>query len=656
MNSNFQHILSPGYIGNLEIPNRIVMAPIGSLNGSPEGHVTQRTIDYYYDRAKGGTGLIVVESTYPDELASKGEDGQLGASNNSQTPGLRWLADAIHGNYGTKCALQLNHMGQQMCLSHRLPSWGPSEIDVMWAGSELHIHGMTKEEIHQLIHDFASAARRAQMAGFDAVEIHAANGHLYNMFLTPRLNKRTDEYGGSVENMMRIVLETIEEIRKTCGKDFPILVRLCGNDYDDDEGITLEHGIATGKLLDAAGVAAIDLVGGSITNGLCTPTMYDKLGTNVPIAEAFKKAGVRSPIIIAGGITKPELAEEIIAKGQADFIGLARPLLADPNWVNKLEEGRREDIVPCIRCGMGCIGTMEEWNASKGLRCAVNPRCSLEGLRKIEPLKRKKKVAIIGGGPAGMEAARVAKIRGHDVTLYEKRKLGGAMHEANWDPNLKADIQELINYYICQMKKADIRIINEKADADVIVKGAYDAVVVATGAVSRVSQVPGHDKPNVFDPIEVTGGQDNRLGERVIIVGGGVIGAEIAVSQAMKGKKVTLVTRRGLKMGLYEIAADDSSCNQMRIISMLQQYDVDFVLACNLKEITDDGIIAVDCEGNSVEVKGDSIVLCSGFNPDTTLYKELQGKVKRVYAIGDCVKARFIGDAINEGWLVANQL
>jgi 2,4-dienoyl-CoA reductase-like NADH-dependent reductase (Old Yellow Enzyme family)/thioredoxin reductase len=629
---------------------------MGALMGSPEGHVTQRTVDYYADRAKGGTGLIVVEATYPDEIASKGEDGQLGASNNSQTPGLRWLAEAIHDHYGAKCVVQLNHQGMQMCLTDRLPSWGPSEMEVIWAGKPIQIHGMSQEEILGVEQAYATAAWRVKMAGFDGVEIHAANGHLYNMFLTPRLNQRTDQYGGSVENGARIVVETVKAIQQLCGPDFPILVRLCGNDYDQDGGITIEDGIAAGKILEAAGVAALDLVGGSLDNGLCTPTMYDKLATNVPIAAAFKEAGIKIPIIIAGAITSPELAEEILTKGQSDFIGLGRPILADPSWGKKLESGAREDIVPCIRCGMGCIGTMEEWNASKGLRCSVNPRASLEGLRNIAPLEQKKKMAIVGGGPGGMEAARLATLRGHDVTLYERRKLGGAMHEAAWDPALKVDIQFLIDYFVRQMEKLNVKIINEEATVDKIVAGDYDAVIVATGAVCKGTKVPGYDKPHVFSPLDVTGGRENELGQTVIVVGAGVIGAEIAVSQAMKGKKVILTTRRGAQMGPFEIACDDSSPNQIRLLAMLQQYDVDINMCMTLKEITDNGILAVDMEGNTVELKGDSVVICAGFAPDNALYKNLQDKVKKVYAIGDCTKARFIGDAIHEGWLVANQI
>lgn len=655
MQSRFPHILSPATIGNVEIPNRIVMAPIGSLQASADGYVTQRMVDYYADRAWGGTGLIVVESTYPDDIASKGEDGEPGASDNSHTPGLRWLVDAIHGHYGTKCALQINHMGMQMCLADRLPSWGPSAMEVMFAGKPLQLHGMTKEEIIGVEQSIATAAWRAKMAGFDAVEVHAANGHLLNMFLTPSLNQRTDEYGGSIENMARIVVETVAAIQQRCGADYPILVRLCGNDYDGEGGITLELGIATGKILEAAGVAALDLVGGSLNNGLCTPTMYDALGTNVPVAAAFKEAGIKIPVIIAGAITTPELAEEIVAQGKADFAGLARPLLADPYWVKKLEAGEREDIVPCIRCGMGCIGTMEEWNASKGLRCSVNPRCSLEGLRNVAPLQKKKRVAIVGGGPGGMEAARLATVRGHDVTLYERRKLGGAMHEAAWDPDLKLDIQFLIDYYVRQMEKLNVKIVNEEATADKILDGGYDVVIVATGAGCKGSQVPGCDKPHVFGPLAVTGGKEDELGRSVIVVGAGVIGAEIAVSQAMKGKKVTLTTRRGAQMGPYEIACDDSSPNQIRLLKMLEQYDVDINMCMTLKEITDDGIIFEDMVGDTVELHGDSVVICGGFAPDNALYKELQGKVK-AYNIGDSVKARFIGDAIHEGWLVANQI
>lgn len=657
MQSRFRNLLSPGYIGNMEIPNRLVMVPMGARNGTRGGEVSRRTIDYYADKAEGGSGLIVVEATYVDDIASKGSDGCIGAVDNYHALGLEWLATTIHDHYGIKCALQLCHIGKQLSMAGKRASWGPSDMEENWGGIPVHVHGMTKEEIRTLEQAFAHAARRAQMAGFDAVEVHASGGHLYDMYLTPRLNQRTDEYGGSIENRTRIILETIEAIQKRCGADFPILVRLTGWEYEDDlGGQTLEDSIAAAKMLEAAGIAAIDMTAGSLNNGLMVPTMYDKRATHAHVAEAFKKAGVKTPIIIAGGITTPELAEEILAKGQADFIGLGRPILADSHWVRKIEAGAHEDIVPCIRCGMGCIGTMEQWNASKGVHCSVNPRCNLEGSRQVAPLAQKKKIAIVGGGPGGMEAARLATLRGHDVTLYEKRKLGGALHEASWDLDLKSDVQFLVDYYVGQMKKLKVKVVYEEATAETIISGGYDGVIVATGALCKGTKVPGHDKPHVFSPLDVTGGREKDLGQTVIVVGGGVIGAEIAVSQAMKSKKVVLTTRRGARMGNYEIASDDSTANQMRLLAMLREYGVAVKLCLDLKEITDDGIISVDMEGNTCEIKGDSVVVCAGFAADTTLYKALQGKVKKVYAIGDCVKARLVGDAIHEGWTVANQI
>lgn len=657
MQNKFSNLLSTGYIGDMEIPNRVVMAPIGSLNADTSGHISARNINYYVDKAEGGTGLIVIESCYPDDIVSKGEDGEIGVANNTHNTGLALLATAIHDHYGTKCVLQINHMGKQLSFVDRCESWAPSDLTEMLGGiMPLPLTGMTREQIKQLVQDFSAAAWRAKVSGFDGVEIHCANGHLLNMFLTPFYNRRIDEYGGSDEGRIRIVLEIIKAIQLRCGRSFPIIVRLCGCDLDEDQGIMLENGVAYAKMLEEAGVAALNVTGGSLKNGLCTPTMYDSRANFVFISEAIKNAGVKIPIIIAGSITTPELAEQILAEGKADFIGIARPLLADSEWVKKLEEGRPEDIVPCIRCGMGCVGTQEEFNASIGLRCAVNPRCNLYEYRNVKPLQEKKKLAIIGGGPGGMEAARLAAIRGHEVVLYEKRKLGGAMHEANFDPALKADIQYLIDYYITQMKKLNIKIINKEATAETLVTAGYDAAIVATGASCRPSTVPGHELSHVYTDLEYTSDPSRCLGENVVVVGGGVVAAEIAVSLAMKGKKVILTTRRGLKAGMMEIAMDDSSPAQIKIITLLATNGVDVRFGLTLKEIKTHSVISKTPSGEMCEIPCDNVILCTGFIPNDQLYKDLQGKLPKVYKIGDCAKARTIGPAIHEGWVLANQI
>lgn len=656
LGTEFPHLMAPGHIGKMELKNRVIMAPIGSLNGNEIGQVSARTISYYRDKAAGGTGLIIVEATYIDDILSKGEDGQLGLANNSQTTGMALLANCIHDYVGTKVAVQLCHIGQQLSLADRMESLGPSDMTDMSTGRPQPIRGMTRDEMAQLVRDFATAAWRAKVAGMDAVEIHGANGHLLNMFMTPYFNHRQDEYGGSIENRMRLMVEIVQAVRQACGPDYPILVRITGDDFDPD-GITLEDGVAGAKILEEAGVDAIDVVGGSNRNGKAVNVMYNPRGAFVHIAEAIKKAGVKVPITVAGGITTPEFAEQILAEGKSDFISLARPLLADSAWVKKIQEGRREDIVPCIRCCMSCVGTMQDYNASKGLFCSVNPRCNMYEYRNVAPAAQvKKRVAIVGAGPAGMEAARLATLRGHKVTLFERRSLGGAMHEANFDPELKSDIQNMIDYYELQMQKLGIPVVHKTATAQDILDGGFDAAIVATGALNKTSKAPGADKPHVYSDFAVTSGAAGDLGESVVVVGAGSIGAEIAVSQAMKGKKVTLTTRRGARMGVYEIAADDSSPGQMMLIALLKQYGVDVRLCMNLKEVVDDGIVSVDAEGNEQHIPADSVVLCVGYKPNDSLYEELRGKVPELYKIGDCVRPRMIGDAILEGWQVANQL
>lgn len=653
--SDFTRLLSTGYIGGMEIKNRVVMAPVGTGNASPEGHVTATNIRYYQDLARGGTGLIIVESTYVDNIASKGEDGQLSTADNARTNGLAVLAQCIHDTYGAKCAIQLTHEGQQVFLVDRLESWGPSEMDLDWSGQKIHFHGMTVEEIKQLEQDFAAAAWRAKIAGFDAIEIHSSGGHLHNMFLSPIYNKREDEYGGSIENRMRFLLETIDAVRMRVGQTFPIIVRFCGADMDPG-GLTVEESIEMARLLDEANIAAINLNGGSLSNGQLTPTMFEPRGTHVFLGEAYKKAGIKTPIIIAGSINTPELAEEILENGYADFIGLARPLLADPNWVNKLKAGQRDDIRPCIRCGHGCVGTLEEVIGSRGLRCSVNPLCNLGLYRNLAPLGKKKRVAVVGGGPGGMEAALVAKQRGHDVTLFEQRKLGGMLHEAAFDPELKGDILLLIDYFVKQIEKSGIEVRYERATCAGLLDEEFDAVVVATGAKNRKVRVPGATNSNVCLDLDYCKGDFEVTGDSVVVVGGGVTAAEIAVSLARKGKKVTMTTRRGSQMGPAEVASNDASASWQKLLAMIFMYQIDVRILQTLKEVTEDGVVTTGPDGSETTIKADQVIICPGYDSDNVIARQLLSRMDEVYVVGDAVKARRIGEAIHEGWSAANQI
>jgi len=635
---------------------------MGSLNADKDGYVTERAIEFYADKAKGGMGLIVVECTYMDNILSKGEDNCLGLYEHGQITGMARLASRIR-DYGVKAVLQLCHIGHQLALSDRYESLGPSDMVEMMGGVQpFPIRGMTREEIQQLKEDFAMAAWRAKMAGFDGIQLHGAIGHLINMFCTPFYNQRTDEYGGSPENRIRLMVEIIEAVQEKCGRGFPIIARICGCDFDED-GITLEEGILHAQILQKTGIVALHIVGGSTRNIRVINIQYDPRGDFVFISEAMKKAGIKVPIIIDGGLSTPDIAEQVLAEGKADFIGLGRPMLADPEWARKVAEDRPEDIVPCIRCCMGCVGTMEGFDAAVGLRCSVNPRCNLTGYREVAPLVKRKSVCIIGGGPGGMEAAKMAAKRGHEVTLYEKRKLGGMMHEAAFDLDVKGDIQILIEYYLAQMEKLDIKIVHEEATAEAVIAGGYDAVIVATGATPIGSKVPGTDKSKVHTFVEYTGDRTIELGETVLVVGGCFPNVEVAYALAKKGKKVILSSRRGGENGMLELASDNSSPMQQRLLLLTMQHGVEIQLEMDLTEITDDGAVLTDVgTKEKTEIKCDNVLLCRGYRGRPAIYTELTGKVPELYEVGDCQissrcnQPRNIGDAIHEGWLVANRI
>ncbi len=657
MSKSFPNLMSPAYIGNVEIKNRIVTAPLWSGYGRRDGSVTSETIACYSEKARGGSGLVTIEYTYIDQIASKSAFGQLGLYDDDNISGFALLAQAIH-DWGSKCACQLAHAGPMKFVPS--PPWfGPSdglhELTNMGPLPPIPITGMSTTDMAAAKEAFAAAAERVKKAGFDMVDIHAAHGYLLTEFLSPHANKRTDEYGGSIENRMRYPLEVIEAVQQRVGPGFPVTVRINGTDYAPASPITIDEALIFADALGDMGIDAIHVSGGTdvYLDKLATTT-YQKHGFNVYLAEEVKKkSGVKVPIIATGGITSPAFAEEILKEGKADFIALGRPALADPHWGKKIEEGRAEDIVPCIRCNDGCL--RRTIGFAHAVTCAVNPRFGHYTTRSLAPIKQKKNIAIIGGGPGGMEAARLATLRGHEVTLYEKRELGGALIEACWDKELKRDIPLLMEYYRTQMKKLNVNVIKKEATVDTIVKGGFDAAIVANGAIPIKLDVPGIDKSHVFEALEVTGGKEGELGDSVIVIGGGVLACEIAVSQAKKGKKVILTAPEGCYVGEYEIGGDNIP-NRIALMGQLKENKVEINMCLLPKEITDDGIIAIDKDGNDQEFKADSVVVCRGFEADKRFTQALKEKIKEVLPIGDCVESRLIYEAVHEGWVAANRL
>lgn len=666
MKTDFPMLLKPGAIGPLDLPNRIVMAPMGTLNADKDGFVTDRTLRFYIEQAKGHMGLIVVECTFIDEVASKGEENSLMITRNEHVTGMARLADAIH-DQGVKCVLQLNHIGKQVGMPQN-PSWGPSTMtEVMSGGAPFPIRGMSKEEIWQVERSFAQCAYRAKMAGFDGIELHGSISHLIAMFCSPYFNHRTDEYGGSTENRVRFYREIIEECQETCDDDFPIIARLAGSEYSDD-GLTTEEGVAQAKILEKTGVVAFHIVGGDYRNVRCINAQYDKRGDFIPVAKAFKEAGIKIPLILDGGFTTPDIAEQALEDGVCDFIGLGRPIIADPHWADKLAEGRPEDITPCIRCTMGCVGTMAEFGAARGLRCSVNPQCNMSGIRDIKPIDRVKRVGIVGGGPAGLEAARLLRVRGHEVDLYEKRELGGTMHEAAFDHELKHDILRLIDYYKVQMEKLGVNVIKEKATAQTMIDADYDAVIIATGANPVPAKCKGADAfggklVQLHEYAEHPCPDD--LGETVLIVGGCFMNLEMALSLLRKGKKVIVSSRRGYDRGKFELGDDNSSPQQQRLFVLLEEYEkqgkMEFILNAQLAELTESGAVVrnrKDKEERAIPCTG--VILCRGYRGRPKMFDEIREEIRATYLIGDakmrlrCNDKRVIHHAIVEGWGVGN--
>ncbi|HEY87862.1 MAG TPA: FAD-dependent oxidoreductase [Dehalococcoidia bacterium] len=642
----FPKLFTPGYIGKMWVKNRIVKSPICSRLANSDGYVTERMVNHYRELAQGGVGVVTVGYAYVDEKASQAVSSQLCVSKDDVTSGLDWLAAAIKDS-GARACQQIAHCGMvgkppiKAASPISFPLYFPVPDPAMFIPEEL-----TTEEVKEIVRAFGDAAFRVMMAGFDMVEVHGAHGYLITNFLSPHYNKRTDCYGGSLINRMRFLLEIIGDIRQKVGGDYPVSVRLSGTDYAEEEPITIEETKEVAKALEKLGVDVIHVSGGghyTIASGEGGYDRFYPLARNVWAADEIKQV-VSIPVIASVLINTPELAEKILEEGKADFVGLARPLLADPYLPLKAKEGRPEDIRPCVRC----CDCLVRGVGSGSLKCAVNPGIGREGEFRITQVDKPKKVAVIGGGPAGMEAARVAALRGHEVTLFERKELGGMLIPASV-PEFKTDIRRLIKYLSTQVEKAGVNLVKGEVTSQTIKNGKFDAVIVATGATPWLPDVPGIDKSSVVGVLDVLGG--TQTGKSVIVVGGGMIASDVILFLAEQGKRVTITTRGdaiGLELGMMIFA----------FMKRLLKQDVDIRTGVHLVEVTDSGIVIADRSGEKSEIKGDSVVIAAGLTPNRKLFDELAQvpELDEVYAIGDCVEPRTIFDVIREAYAVAFNL
>jgi 2,4-dienoyl-CoA reductase (NADPH2) len=686
--TKFKKLLEPGYIGTVKTRNRMVKTGAGTFMWhEDETHMNKAILAYYESLARGGVGLLIVESPTIDYPAGARWRQRYRIDNDKYIKGLSELTEVIH-KYNCPTFMQMNHDGpwQAPLLGEDSPFMGPpigASPTTLKSENDFHNqppHELTIPEIEVIIDKFASAAVRAQKAGFDGVDINAASSHLLHNFLSPFWNRRKDDYGGSIENRARIVTSIIKEIKKRLGQDFPVII--CINsieigqaaDVADEKCITVEDARRTAQLLEAAGANAIHVrshwlgyhVGAYLPDLLFYPAPpipvksiskeYDvKLkgkAWNVNLAAGIK-AAISIPVMVVGKLD-PELGEKVLEEGKADFINMTRRLQADPELPNKVIAGRLKDIAPCTACE-NCLGSQ---------RCRINAFMG-KPYNTIEKAAKKKRVVVVGSGPAGMEAARVAALRGHEVTLYEgSGKLGGLLPVAAVVKGTELeDLPAIIRYLKRQMKQLGVKIkAGKKIDATTLEKIKPDVVIVATGGVPTMPDIKGINGKNVvggaklhkslktflkFIPPNLLRWLTNfylPIGKRVVIIGGSLHGCELGEFLAKRGRQVTIVEKsERLGQGMVDVI-------QAYLFQWFRKKGVTLISGVKeYKEITKKGLTIINKDGKEETIPADTIIPALPLTSDLKLYESLKGKAPEVYAIGDCNEPLLIADAISKG-------
>ena len=637
-----EKLFSPFSIGSLKLANRIVMPPMATNYATPQGFVTDRQIAYYVERARGGVGYITVEHTGIHQQG-KASPKMLMIHSDENAEKIKNLVEAVHAA-GGKIVVQINHAGRQTFSKVTGETIvGPSAVPVLPAMETP--RELTIREIEDLVATFTIAAERVKNTGADGVELHMAHGYLICSFLSPFSNKRKDRYGGTIAGRARFALEVLRSVRQRVGSGFPVICRLSGDEYVAG-GLNVEDTRQIAKLLEKEGADALHISACNAASGFLNhPPYYVTEGVFVHLAEAVK-ARVDIPVITVGRIRNPLMADQIIADGKADLISMGRALIADPRLPQKGKEGRLAEIIPCISCNK-CIQTLR----MDSVRCSVNPETGNEGRFRYSKADRSKQVWVVGGGPGGLKAAEIAALRGHQVKIFEKKnKLGGRVR-LGANPPQKQVLNEFIDYLVRRVKSLGITIEMGKAfTSDMLEPVKPDVVVVATGASPQFPNWKGIEESGALSVDDVLAdGAD--IGARVLVVGGGGTGAEIADLLSEIGKKVTLVEM------LEDIASDLVNHLQHYLKQRLTQKGVAVLTSTRVKALGKGYVMIEDASGVRKLDDFDTIVLALGSEKSNdTIYKNLAGKVSELHVIGDARQPREIVDAVYEGEEIAVKL
>lgn len=638
----YTKLFESGKIGDLTLKNRLIVGAMGvgfaELGGTP----TDRTVAYYEARAKGGFGLIITEVTRVQETEfctpfepSLGDDKHI--------PAWKKVTDAVH-KHGAYIMPQLHQPGRQYTktlLGHQVSAPSPLACPTF----DETPHEMTTEEVWENIHMFADAAVRAKKAGFDGVEIHAGHGYLVQQFLSPYTNRRFDEFGGSLENRSRFACEICKEIKSKCGNNFPVIIKLSGEEKVHG-GLTISDTKIIAKYLEESGYDAIEVT-------ICTYASLDwmsapedvPMGFNAYNAEQIK-ASVNIPVISIDRINTPEIAEDILETKKADFVSISRQSLAEPEFPNKIKDGKISEITPCINCLQSCMGYMTDPNHLQAC-CLVNPRVGHELEYTFDTVTASKNVLIAGAGPAGMYAAYVAAKRGHRVTVYEAQdKLGGQFRIASLPP-CKSLLASPLRFWLQEGKKAGVHyILNTALTKELVVAEEPDVVILATGAKQIKPSIEGINRNNVFMANDVLEGKVS-VGKNVLIAGAGLVGLETSdFLRERAGRTSTLIDMiPELNYGVLGVGT--------HLQARLSENNTKFILNASIKKFTSDGAIYIQNGIEKVATGFDSIVIAMGSHPYNPLEEEIRGLAKEIYVIGDAVKSGMANKATEDAASVA---